>query len=138
MMYAQQQKKPNREFILPNELFALGLNATEVSLYTYLRFREGRKTYQCWPSYKTIGKNLDLSPKTVKKYVAELVDKGLIFTENTTVITKKGIKHNGSLRYTIHPIQAAMEQYLQRQHHQAELDTARWNAQKATSEKKAG
>lgn len=90
MMYAQQQqKKPNREFILPNELFALGLNATEVSLYTYLCFREGRKTYQCWPSYKTIGKDLDLSPKTVRKYVGQLVDKGLISTENTTIITKR-------------------------------------------------
>lgn len=130
MMYAQQQKKPNREFILPNELFALGLNATEVSLYTYLRFREGRKTYQCWPSYKTIGKDLALSPKTVRKYVGRLVDKGLISTENTTIVTKDGRIRNGSLCYTIHPIKEAMEQYYQRQRRQAELDTARWNAEK--------
>ena len=130
MMYAQQQKKPNREFILPNELFALGLNATEVSLYTYLRFREGRKTYQCWPSYKTIGKDLDLSPKTVRKYVGRLVDKGLISTENTTIITKDGRIRNGSLRSTIRPIKEAMELYHQRQLRQGELDTARWNAEK--------
>lgn len=139
MMYAQQQqKKPNREFILPNELFALGLNATEVSLYTYLRFREGRKTYQCWPSYKTIGKDLDLSPKTVRKYVGRLVDKGLISTENTTIITKDGRIRNGSLRYTIRPIKEAMEQYHQRQLRQGELDAAQWKAQKDESEKKAG
>lgn len=138
MMYVQQQKKPNREFILPNELFALGLNATEVSLYTYLRFREGRKTYQCWPSYKTIGKDLDLSPKTVRKYVGQLVDKGLISTENTTIVTKDGRVRNGSLRYTIRPIKEAMEQYHQRQLRKLELDAAQWKAQKDESEKKAG
>lgn len=127
----QPQKKLCREFILPNELFALGLNATEVSIYIYLRFREGRTTYQCWPSYRNIGEALDLSPKTVRKYVGQLVDKGLISTENTTIVTKDGRIRNGSLRYTIHPIKEAMEQYYQRQRRQAELDTARWNAEKA-------
>lgn len=130
MCAQQQQKKLCREFILPNGLFALGLNATEVSIYIYLRFREGRTTYQCWPSYRNIGEALNLSPKTVRKYVGQLVDKGLISTENTTIITKDGRIRNGSLRYTIRPIKEAMEQYYQRQRRQAELDTARWNAEK--------
>lgn len=134
----QKQALLKRRFTLPNELFSLELNSAEISIYTYLLYIENRKTHQCWPSYKTIGKAVDLSPKTVKKYVAELVDKGLISTENTTVITKKGVKRNGSLRYTIRPIQEAVELYHQRQLCQAELDTARWNARKTTTEKKAG
>lgn len=132
MMYAgQQQRKLYREFILPNELFTLGLNATEISIYTYLRSLEGRETYQCWPSYRTIGEALNLSPKTVRKYVIELVEKGLISTENTSVITKKRIKRNGNLLYTIRPIKEAVELHEQRKLHQLELDTARWNAEKA-------
>lgn len=134
----QKQDLLKRRFTLPNELFSLKLNSAEISIYTYLLYIENRKTHQCWPSYKTIGKAVDLSPKTVKKYVAELVDKGLISTENTTVITKKGIKRNGSLRYTIRPIKEAVELYHQQQLRQAELDTARWNAWKTTAEKKAG
>lgn len=127
----QQQRKLNREFILPNELFTLGLNATAISVYAYLRSCEGRRTYQCWPSYGTIAEALNLSPKTVRKYVIELADKGLISTENTSVITKKGIKRNGNLLYTIRPIQEAVELYHQRQLRQLEIDTARWNAEKA-------
>ena len=126
----QRQDLLKRRFTLPNELFSLELNSAEISIYTYLLYLENRKTHQCWPSYKTISKAVDLSPKTVKKYVAKLVDKGLISTENTTVITKKGIKHNGSLRYTIRPIQEAVELYHQRQLRQLELDTARWKAQR--------
>lgn len=127
----QRQDLLKRRFTLPNELFSLGLTTAEISIYTYLLYIEDRKTHQCWPSYKTIGKAVKLSNKTVKKYVAELVDKGLISTENTTVITKKGIKHNGSLRYTIRPIQEAVELYHQRKLWQLEKETARWNAEKA-------
>lgn len=134
----QKQKLLKRRFTLPNELFSLGLTTAEISIYTYLLYIENRKTHQCWPSYKTISKAVDLSPKTVKKYVATLVDKGLISTENTTVITKKGVKHNGSLRYTIRPIQEAVELHHQRQLRQLELDAARWKAQRGECEKKAG
>lgn len=134
----QKQDLLKWRFTLPNELFSLKLNSAEISIYTYLLYIEDRKTHQCWPSYKTIGKAVELSPKTVKKYVAELLDKGLISTENTTVTTKKGVKRNGSLRYTIRPIQEAVELYHQRQLRQLELDTARWKAQRGESEKKAG
>lgn len=127
----QTQEKLKRRFTLPNELFSLELNSAEISIYAYLLYCEDRKTHQCWPSYKTISKAVNLSLKTVKKYVTELVDKGLISTENTTVITKKGIKRNGSLRYTIRPIREAVEQHEQKQLRQLELDTARWNAAKA-------
>ena len=130
----QKQDLLKRRFTLPNELFMLKLNSAEISIYAFLLYCEDRKTHQCWPSYKTIGKAVKLSTKTVKKYVGALVDKGLISTENTTVITKKGIKRNGSLRYTIRPIQEAVELYHQRQLRQMEVDTACQQAQKEMEE----
>ncbi len=126
----QKQDLLKRRFTLPNELFSLELNSAEISIYAYLLYCEDRKTHQCWPSYKRIAKEVGLSPKTVWKYIIELVDKGLISTENTTVITKKGVKRNGSLRYTIQPIQEAVELYHRRQLRKLELDAARWKAAK--------
>lgn len=131
----QKQEKLKRRFTLPNELFSLELNSAEISIYAYLLYCEDRKTHQCWPSYKKIAKEVGLSPKTVRKYIIKLVDKGLISTENTTVITKKGIKRNGSLRYTICPIQEAVELYHQRQLRKLEQDSARWNVEKTLKEK---
>ena len=52
----QTQEKLKRRFTLPNELFSLELNSAEISIYAYLLYCEDRKTHQCWPSYKTIGK----------------------------------------------------------------------------------
>ena len=43
-------------FTLPNEIFSLGLGAGEIAVYAYLRCLENPSTYQCWPSYSTIGK----------------------------------------------------------------------------------
>lgn len=72
-----------------------------------------------------------MTAKTVRKYVIELVDKGLISTENTTVTNKDGQKQNGCLRYTIRPIQEAVELHEQQKLRQLELDTARWRAAQA-------
>ena len=52
---------------------------------------------------------------TVRKYVLSLEEKGLIRTEPTTITTKDGRIRNGSLRYTIRPIQEALEIFYQRQ-----------------------
>ena len=41
------------------------------------------------------------------KYVAGLEEKGLIHTEPSTITTKDGRVRNGSLIYTIRPIQEA-------------------------------
>lgn len=125
-------------FLLPNEVFHLDLSGGAKLVYAYLIYCEDRDTYQCMVSYKKIGHNVNMSVNTVRKYVTELVDKGLISTENTTVINKDGQKQNGSLRYIIPPIQEAVELHEQRQLRQLELDTARWNTQKAAAEKKAG
>ncbi len=34
-------------FPLPNELFSLGLNSSEISIYAYLLRCENRETHQC-------------------------------------------------------------------------------------------
>ena len=102
-------------FPLPNEIFCLDLSAGEIAVYAYLMYCEDRKTFQCHPSYKTIGSAVGLSKNTVKKHIDRLVAKQLITTEPTTVITKKGQKHNGTLLYTIRPIQEAVECRYQQQ-----------------------
>jgi len=130
MLTTWQKSDPlKRRFTLPNELFSLGLSSNEISVYAYLLYCENRKTHQCWPSYNAISRAVGLSRKTVKKYVTELVDKGLITTENTTITTRDGRKQNGSLLYTVRPIREAVEIHHRRQLRQAELDAARWKAE---------
>lgn len=45
----------------------------------------------------------------------QLIEKQLITAEPTSVITQKGEKRNGNLRYTIRPIAEALEQYYEQQ-----------------------
>ena len=98
-------------FTLPNEIFCIGLSSGEIAVYSYLLRCENRKTYQCYPSYKTIGQALKMSQNTVRKYVLSLEDKHLISTERTEVITKDGRKRNGTLLYTIRPIREAIDYF---------------------------
>ena len=77
-LYNQQNKFGNC-FILPNAIMQLDLSPLARLIYFYLVYIEDRKTYQCYPSYKTIGKALNIASKTtVAKYVRELEDKCLI------------------------------------------------------------
>lgn len=112
MLYSNLPKPKPRRYSIPNEIMILGLSAGALAVYNYLLYVEDRKTYQCYPSYKTIGKALKIKSKgTVAKYVRELEDKCLIYTEPTEVILKDGKKRNGNLKYTIRPIQDAIEHY---------------------------
>lgn len=98
-------------FLLPNELFGLGLNVYEIAIYAYLMRIEDRKTFQSFASYATIASSLGISANTVGKYVRELEEHGLIRTEQTKVIMKNGTKRNGCLMYHILPIKNAVELY---------------------------
>ena len=106
---------PGEYFPMPKSIFRLGLTAGEILVYTYLMYCEDRKTFQCHPSYKTIGNAVGMSKNTVKKYVDSLIEKQLITAEPTSVITQNGEKRNGNLRYTIRPIREALEQYYEQQ-----------------------
>ena len=115
-------------FLVPNEVFDIGLEYGEISVYAYLLRCENRKTYQCHPSYKTIGRAVHMSTNTVRKYISGLERKGLIRTEPTTIKTKDGRTRNGSLRYTIRPFQEALELYYENQLRQLEEDAERQRA----------
>ena len=130
MSYKRWPKRdPNKNyFLVPNEVFHIGLSYPEISIYCYLLSIEDRETYQCWPSYKTIGKALGMCENTVSKYVRSLEEKGLIRTESTMVRSKDGRPLNGNLLYTICPTQAAVELFYERQFRQLEEDTARQRA----------
>ena len=100
---------------VPKVICQLGLSPGEIAVYSFLLFCEDRKTYQCHPSYTTIGKAVGMSNNTVRKYVQELEERGFIRTERTSIITRDGRKQNGSLLYTILPIQFSIDQFYQRQ-----------------------
>ena len=126
-LYNQQNKLSNC-FILSNYVMNLDLSATALAIYCYLMYIEDRKNYECYPSYKTIGKALKIKSKnTVAKYVAELEEKCLISTEPTEVVLKNGKKRNGNLKYKIRPIREALEYNDEKQ--------LRENAEKAAIEK---
>ena len=97
-------------FPLPNEIFNLDLSSGEIAVYSFLMRCEDRKTFQCHPSYKTIGKALKMSQNTVRKYITGLIDKKLITAEPTKIRSINGRKRNGSLLYTILPIEEAVRQ----------------------------
>ena len=129
------KRDPSKHYYLvPNEVFNLGLSSHEIAVYNYLLRCEDRRTYQCHPSYRTIGRAVQLSENTVRKYVTSLEEKGLIRTEPSTVITKDGRVRNGSLIYNIRPIQEALEQNYQRQFRQAEESVERARVQKRLAE----
>ena len=131
MLYSNLPKPQPRRYSIPNEIMILGLSAGAIAVYNYLLYVEDRKTYQCYPSYKTIGKALKIKSKgTVAKYVRELEDKCLIYTEPTEVILKDGKKRNGNLKYTIRPIQDAIEHYHHEQMKNVNEVAARAKAQK--------
>lgn len=132
MKYYQYPKRDaiKNYFPLPNEIFMLDLHYGEIAVYSYLMFREDRKTYQCWPSYRTIGEALKMSKGTVKKYVDGLREKQLIHTEHTTVTTMDGRKRNGNLLYTIRPIEEAVQFHRQLEFQAADEEQQRLRIEK--------
>ena len=132
------KRDPNKNYFkVPNEVFHIGLSYPEISIYCYLLSIEDRETYQCYPSYKTIGKALGMSENNVSKYVRSLEEKGLIRTEPTMVRSKDGRPLNGNLLYTIRPIQAAIELFYERQLTELELATERQRVVKLLRERES-
>ena len=103
MRYSKYSGRGNF-FSLPNEVFLLGLSAGELAVYSFLKRCENRKTHQCWPSIRTIGEAVGMSENTVRKYIRQLEERGLITTEPTEVITKSSGRRNGNLLFTLRPI----------------------------------
>lgn len=116
MLNAEMQKlKLQNYFPIPNAVFDLDLTDGEILVYAFLLRCEDRRTYQCHPSYTTIGRAIGKSVNSVRKYVQGLTQKGLITTEHTQIVTKSGETRNGTLLYTILPIQQVMDRQFERQ-----------------------
>ena len=121
-------------FSLPNEVFLLGLSPGELAVYSFLKRCENRKTHQCWPSIKTIGQAVRMSENTVRKYIRQLEERGLITTEPTEVLTKSSGRRNGNLLFTLRPIQEVIDEYYDRQLEELELATERQRVAKLLRE----
>ena len=133
MKYNQYPKRDaiKNYFPMPNEIFSLGLRAGEIALYAFLLKCEDRKTFKCWPSYKTICKALNISKNTVRNYVDKLCEKQLIEVEYTYVYTKNGEKRNGNLMYTIRPIQEVINYDFEKQLERNAIELKKAEAEKA-------
>ena len=111
-----QKRDPIKDYFpLPNEIFYLNLSYGEIAAYAYLLHCENRESFQCYPSYKTIGAALQMSRNTVSKYIRKLEEKQFITTDPTVVYTSRGEKRNGNLLYTILPIEQAKQHYYNQQ-----------------------
>ena len=111
MLYGKKPNAADKFFPVPNAIFHLGLSSGEIVVYAYLMYCEDRKTFQCYPSYRTIGSAVNMSVNTVRKSIASLEKKRLITSEWTMVNTRDGRVHNGNMKYTIRPIQKAIDYY---------------------------
>ena len=110
-----QPKKQGNYFMLPNEIFNMDLSAGEIALYAFLMRMEDRKTFTCYPAFKTIGNALHMSKNTVMKYVRQLEEKELIETKRTIVEHHDGSLRNGNLMFRILPIKRAVDSFHRRQ-----------------------
>lgn len=120
-------------FALPNEIFLWGLSSGAFAVYSFLRRCENRKSRQCWPSIKTIGKAVNMSENTVRKYIRQLEERSIITTEPTAIITKAGEKRNGNLLFTLRPIQEIIDEHYARQMDELELMVERQQVAKLLS-----
>ena len=112
------QPKQGNYFMLPNEIFNMDLSMGEIAVYAFLMRMEDRKTFQCYPSFETIGHAVGMGSKnTVMKYVRMLEEKELIETEHTIVEHHNGTLRNGNLMCKILPIKQAIEACHRRQHY---------------------
>ena len=112
-------------FPMPYCVFGFGLSVGELAVYSYLLYREDRETFECWPSYRTIGSALRMSKNTVRKYVRLLEEKEFIVTEPTQVQRGDGTKWNGNLKYHIRPIQTVVKRYNERYMREAQVEQER-------------
>lgn len=133
MRYLNNRDSPGDYFPMPKAVFRMGLNAGEIAVLAYLMYCEDRRTYQCHPSYATIGRACDMSVNTVRKHVHGLVLKGFIYREQTSITTTDGRKRNGTLLYTIRPMHEVEEEYRQDQ-----LRKAQWHTNLLKAIKKYG
>ena len=130
--YQFVKKEPHKNYFpVHNRIFDLGLCVDEIAIYLYLVRCEDKKTYTCYPSHAKIASCIGRSINTVQKYIKSLEEKRFIITESTMVKSQNGKYRNGTLRYTIRPIQDAIDYYDEQQMRKLQLEAMRKNAEEA-------
>lgn len=80
-------------FFLPNEVFQLRLTYGDLAVYSFLKRCTNRRTGQCSPGAKTIGKAVEMRENTMRKYILQLEERELI-------VTRSSGRRNGNLLFT--------------------------------------
>ncbi len=78
-----------------------------------------------------------MSENTVRKYIRQLEERGLITTEPTEVITKSSGRRNGNLLFTLRPIGEVIDEHYDRQLAELELATERQRVAKLLREQES-
>lgn len=73
-----------------NEIYKSDLPGRAITVYLYLQSRADNKTMTCFPSVKTIAKDIKLSAATVKRALNDLEKSG--FIQRTHQFRKNGAK----------------------------------------------
>ena len=123
MLTEQLKLRVGHFFPMPCSVFGLDLSVGELAVYGYLLYREDRESFECWPSYRTIGAALCMSRNTVMKYVHLLEEKEFIVTEPSQVKRSDGFKWNGNLKFHIRPIQSVIKAWNARQARKAKQES---------------
>ncbi len=126
---------------IPRALYHLGLSAGAIAAHGFLaslisRNPADKDRYTCYPSQTTIGEAIGCSRKTAGKYVEELVEAGLVSTEETMVTTKDGQRWKGNLKYTLLNPQHAVDLFNERQLAKLEAGVRKKRKAMKTAEKK--
>ena len=73
MLRTRPRQTPARNYYpLPKVLCQLGLSPGEIAVYSFLMHCDNRTTYQCSPSYRSIGYAVVIILYTFAKYVRQL------------------------------------------------------------------
>ena len=67
--YQNKRDNPGDFFPMPKAVFRLGLDSGEIAVLAFLMYCEDRKTYQCHPSYSTLGSAGGMSNKIGRAHV---------------------------------------------------------------------
>ena len=77
-------KKPTKNFyMMPNEVFNLGLDSYEFMILSYL-VRRMNSDSECWPSFKIMSMDLGISVSTLEDRIAKLENRKLISVRKYT------------------------------------------------------
>ena len=88
----------------------------------------GARTVRRISAGPTIGISVGMSENTVRKYIRQLEEQELLFTEPTEIMTRAGQKRNRNLHHTLRPTQEVVNAYYDRQLARLEITVMRQKA----------